>query len=300
MQYVARLTQLLYAAQVGCTEEMLTIAAMTSVASPFTAFEYGPSMDVAAEISRRKFVAEEGDHLTLLNVYNAFVHPRIGQQSPKWAAKYALSYASLRRAQAIRAQLKKYVTLHWQLPLESSDDGTKVRKCLVAGLFKNAAQRMDDGSYRSARHNAVLHAHPSSVMFTRAPPERWVVFQEVTHTTKAMMRDITVIDQAWLLELAYVALLTQAPLLRTATPPTAVLIDVHYGFVSASERRARICAVPLRPCARNWRRTRKRLVRVVYCPAKPRTAIGRMVVRSRVADMWIVCRTARISLSTSW
>ena len=95
MRYVDRLTQLLYAAHAGCSEEVLTIAAMTSVASPFTAFEYGPSMDVQAEIARRKFVAEEGDHLTLLNVYNAFVHPRIGQQSPKWAAKYSLSYASL-------------------------------------------------------------------------------------------------------------------------------------------------------------------------------------------------------------
>ena len=197
-----RLTQLLYAAQVGCTEEILTIAAMTSVASPFTAFEYGPSMDVHAEIARRKFVAEEGDHLTLLNVYNAFVHPRVGQQSPKWAAKYALAYASLRRAQTIRAQLAKYVTLHWSLPLQSSDDAVLIRKCLVAGLFKNAAQRMDDGSFRSVHHEATLHAHPSSVLFTRAPPERWVVFQEVTHTTKPMMRDITVVDQAWLLELA--------------------------------------------------------------------------------------------------
>ncbi|KAI3617130.1 hypothetical protein CBS9595_003039 [Malassezia furfur] len=169
---------------------------------PMMARAYGPSMDVQAEIARRKFVAEEGDHLTLLNVYNAFVHPRIGQQSPKWAAKYALSYASLRRAQTIRAQLAKYVTLHWSLPLRSSEDATLVRKCLVAGLFKNAAERLDDGSFRSVHHSALLWAHPSSALFTRAPPERWVVFGEVTHTTKPLMRDITVIDQAWLLELA--------------------------------------------------------------------------------------------------
>ena len=72
----------------------------------------------------------------------------------------------------------------------------------IRDSFKNAAQRMDDGSFRSVHHEATLHAHPSSVLFTRAPPERWVVFQEVTHTTKPMMRDITVVDQAWLLELA--------------------------------------------------------------------------------------------------
>lgn len=186
----------------GCTEELLTIAAMTSVASPFAAFEYGPSMDVAAEIARRKFVAEEGDHLTLLNVYNAFVHPRIGQQSPKWAAQYALSYASLRRAQAIRAQLQKYCTLHWSLPLTSTVDATLVRKCLAAGLFKNAAQRNDDGSFTSVHQNVPLYAHPSSVLFTRAASGSWVVYQEVTYTTKPLVRDITVVDQAWLLELA--------------------------------------------------------------------------------------------------
>lgn len=189
---------------------MLTIAAMTAVDSPFASIQYGASMDVAAEVARRKFVAEEGDQLTLLNVYHAFVSPRIGRQSAKWAAKHHLVYASLRRAQAIRAQLVKYVTLHWSLPLHSCDgDHVLVRKCLVAGYFKNAAQRMDDGSYRSARHNALLHIHPSSVLFTRAPPERWVVFQEATQTTKALLRDVAVIDQAWLLELAYVSLLTR-------------------------------------------------------------------------------------------
>ncbi|WFD01047.1 RNA helicase [Malassezia yamatoensis] len=175
---------------------------MTSVSSPFTKFEYGPTMDVHAEVSRRKFATEEGDHLTLLNVYNAFVDPRVGQHSSKWAAKHALSYASLRRACAIRAQLAKYVTIHWSLPLHSSNDSVLIRKCLVAGLFKNAAQRMDDGRYESVHHHASLYAHPSSVLFTRAAAERWVIYQEVTQTTKPMMHDITVIDQSWLTELA--------------------------------------------------------------------------------------------------
>ncbi|WFD08485.1 RNA helicase [Malassezia vespertilionis] len=193
---------LLYAAHTGCAEEMLTIAAMSSVDTPFTAYLNGPAIDVAAEIERRKFVAEEGDQLTLLNVYNAFVHPRIGRASPKWAAKHGLSYNTLRRAQTIRAQLHKYATLHWHLPMQSRTEPDVLLKCLVAGYFKNAAVRMDDGSYKAVLHGVPLHAHPSSVLFTRASPSRYVLYQEVTHTTKAMIRDIAVIEQAWLLEIA--------------------------------------------------------------------------------------------------
>ncbi|WFD32878.1 RNA helicase [Malassezia sp. CBS 17886] len=196
-------TALLYAAEAQCAEEVLTIAAMASVASPFPAFEYGPTMDVAAEVARRKFVAEEGDHLTLLNVYNAFVSPRIGRQSARWAAKHALHYAVLKRAVAVRAQLARYYTLHWRLPLHSAgSDHVCIRKCLAAGFFKHAAQRRDDGTYRAATHDTVLHVHPSSVLFSRTPPTRWVVFQEVTHTTKPMMRDLTVIERDWLVEVA--------------------------------------------------------------------------------------------------
>lgn len=133
---------------------MLTIAAMTSVASPFIQVK-GPA-GVAAEVSRRKFVATEGDHLTLLNVYRAFVDPRIGKQSPQWAQKYALSYAALRRAVGIRAQLEKYLVRRWRLPVEScGEDDARVRRCVVAGFFRHAARALPDGSYASARGGAV-------------------------------------------------------------------------------------------------------------------------------------------------
>ncbi len=48
----------------------------------------------------------------------------------------------------------------------------------------------------------VLNVHPSSVMFTRRASTGWVIFHEVIETTKSFMRDITVIEQDWLVELA--------------------------------------------------------------------------------------------------
>ncbi|WFD34304.1 RNA helicase [Malassezia cuniculi] len=191
---------LLAAVDEGCADEMLTIAAMTTVATPF--IQSKGAAGVAAEISRRKFVATEGDHLTLLNVYRAFVDPKIGKQSPQWAQKYSLSYAALRRAMSIRTQLEKYLVRRWRLPVTSSDDATKIRRCLVAGFFRHAARALPDGSYVSARGGATLHAHPSSVFSSRRPESGWVVYHEVLHTAKSYMRDVCAIEQDWLVEMA--------------------------------------------------------------------------------------------------
>lgn len=192
----------LWGAHRGCADELVTIAAMLSVATPFLHSDHRAA-DPRAEIARRKFVAEEGDALTLLNVYDAFVDPQQGRCSAAWAARHALNYATLKRAQAIRAQLAQYVTLHWRLPLRASHDATQLRYCLAAGFFQQTAQWMPDGTFRTL-HGTTLHAHPSSVYFTRTPPSRWVVYTELVHTTQPMIRDVTAVDEAWLLQLAYV------------------------------------------------------------------------------------------------
>lgn len=41
-------------------------------------------------------------------------------------------------------------------------------------------------------------------MFTRQPSTGWVIFHEVVETTKSFMRDLTVVEEEWLVELAYV------------------------------------------------------------------------------------------------
>lgn len=50
----------------------------------------------------------------------------------------------------------------------------------------------------------VLHAHPSSVLFTRVPASGYVIYHEVIETTKRFMQIVTAVDQEWLPELACV------------------------------------------------------------------------------------------------
>jgi len=46
-----------------------------------------------------------------------------------------------------------------------------------------------------------LYIHPNSCLFQASP--QYVVFHDVVLTTKPFMREVTVIDQLWLTELAY-------------------------------------------------------------------------------------------------
>lgn len=158
--------------------------------------------DITGELERRKFTSEEGDHLTLLNVYEAFVNK--GKKSAKFCQQHRLNFKALSRAVSIHNQLLKYLK-RWSIPLVSSDgDGDAIRRCLVSGFFRNAAEVQPDGTYRSVRERATLHAHPDSVLFTRHPPSKIVIFHEVIETTKRFMRDITAVEKEWLSELACV------------------------------------------------------------------------------------------------
>lgn len=82
------LVQLLASPEFQCSDEILTIAAMTSVQNVFL-IDDGDS--VKGELERRKFTAEEGDHLTALNAYNAFV--KYGRKSSKWCHTVRLPFS---------------------------------------------------------------------------------------------------------------------------------------------------------------------------------------------------------------
>lgn len=89
----------------------------------------------------------------------------------------------------------------FKIAWKSSNDIDSIRKCIVAGLFPNAAYLHMSGSYRSVRGDVPLEVHPTSVLYTLKLPS-WVVFTELSHTNKVHIKDLTVIDPVWLEVLA--------------------------------------------------------------------------------------------------
>ena len=167
---------LLSSSNFGCLSEILSIAAMVSLQGAVW-FQHDGERK-AGDSARRKFAAEEGDHLTLLNVYQAFVTK--GRKESKWCRDNYLNYKSMTRAVSIRAQLKRYLERFGMNVDESlaikmepdvvSSKGESIRKCLTNGYFAHAARMQPDGTFNTISGNLVLHAHPSSLMFVRKIP----------------------------------------------------------------------------------------------------------------------------------
>lgn len=196
---------LLSASTMGCMSEILSIAAMTSLQGAVWFHHDGEKK--ATESARRKFAVEEGDHLTLLNVYQAFVTK--GRKDSKWCRDNCLNYKSMTRAVSVRTQLKRHLerfgidvdeTLATSKRAdEVSDKGKQIRKCLAAGYFAHAARMQPDGIFKTVNGSVTLHAHPSSLMFNRKAD--WVIFHEILETgSKTFIRDVTKIEKGWLLD----------------------------------------------------------------------------------------------------
>ena len=77
---------------------------------------------------------------------------------------------------------------------------TKIRKAITAGFFFHAARKDPQEGYRTLVENQPVYIHPSSALFQRQPD--WVIYHELVMTTKEYMRERTVIDPKWLVELA--------------------------------------------------------------------------------------------------
>ncbi|XP_003384417.3 PREDICTED: probable ATP-dependent RNA helicase DHX35 [Amphimedon queenslandica] len=187
---------LLLSESFGCSEEILTITAMLQVNHAF----HQPTRQKAnASQAKRKFCVYEGDHLTLLNVYNAFIRYN---QDPRWCQQNFIHYKSLCHAVSIREQLKRLLHRFKIKLVSCHDDPIPIQKCIVSGFFVHAARLHYTGTcYKTIRGNHTLHIHPSSILFEERSPQ-WVVFNEVLQTSSLFMRDVTVVDPEWLYQLA--------------------------------------------------------------------------------------------------
>jgi ATP-dependent RNA helicase DDX35 len=196
---------LLAAPAFGVLAEMLSIAAMTNVIG--SGGGGGVWVEHTGErrrleATRRRFAAEEGDHLTLLNAYEAFVTR--GHKDVKFCRDNALNFKTMTRAASVRGQLERMLQrfgVGGESAADGGDKGERIRRCLTTGFFAHAARMQPDGTFRNVGGGTVLCAHPSSVMFNRRA--EWVVFQEVVEGgEKTFIREVTRIERAWLVEYA--------------------------------------------------------------------------------------------------
>ncbi|KAK9889764.1 hypothetical protein WA026_007145 [Henosepilachna vigintioctopunctata] len=188
---------LLNSGEFECSEEILTIISILQVETIFTKPSTGNTV-IKARIQKRLFEVEEGDLITYLNVYNGFIQ---SEMSKEFCHKNFINYKSMKRVVEIRKRLEKLLS-NYGIPIISASGSTQlIIKCLISGFFPNAAYLHYTGVYKTIRGDIELYINPDSVLYTITQPQ-WLIFCEVVHTKKLYMKDLTVIKDEWLIELA--------------------------------------------------------------------------------------------------
>lgn len=185
---------LILSTDLRCSDEILTIVAMLSIESPF----YRPKDKAAqADAKKAKFHHPEGDHLTLLAVYEGW---KASKFSSPWCFENFIQGRAMKRAQDVRKQLVTIMDRYKMEIVSANRDLNRVRKCIVSGFFTNAAKRDPQEGYKTMLEGQTVYIHPSSCLQNKSP--EWVIYHELVMTTKEYMRNIMVIEPKWLVELA--------------------------------------------------------------------------------------------------
>jgi HrpA-like RNA helicase len=179
----------------GCTRDVINMIATLSIDPVF----YSPhdKREEAYE-AKKQFINHDGDHLTLLNVFQQFLSCKGDSQ---WCQDRFISYRSMKQITDIRNQLLDFCVLFKMDTKQRDLDPQILVKCLLAGCFRNTAIIQPDGSYKTMVGKQTVHIHPSSVLFGKKAPA--VVYSELLSTSKKYMRNVSRIPIENLLELKY-------------------------------------------------------------------------------------------------
>mmetsp|Transcript_7895 Transcript_7895/g.12632 ORF Transcript_7895/g.12632 Transcript_7895/m.12632 type:complete len:705 (+) Transcript_7895:48-2162(+) len=203
-----------------CLSDMLSIVSLLSVESVF----YSPrDKREQADAAKKRFAHVDGDHMTLVNVYGAYIaNNKSAAALAEWCREHFINIRSLKKAQDVRSQLERLCHSaglgsaadmqplgHARAELGMGTGGSSgsgsgsghsnsvaIRRCLASAFFANCANRNPDGSYLTVSSRQEVSIHPSSVLFNKRPV--CVVYTTLIRTSKQYMRDVSVIDPAWL------------------------------------------------------------------------------------------------------
>lgn len=183
--------------QFGCSEEILTIAAVLSIQSIWISAR-GAQKEL--DEAKLRFATAEGDHVTFLNIYKGFLE---SNKSSKWCHKHFVNYHAMKKVIEVRQQLRKIANRIGIVLKSCEGDVQAVRKAITAGFFSNACRLeaySHNGMYKTVRGSEEVYIHPSSVLFRVNP--KWVVYHSIVSTERRYMRNVITVDPSWLTEAA--------------------------------------------------------------------------------------------------
>lgn len=156
---------------------------------------------------QRRFWVEEGDHLTLLNIFMSYLGN--SDNSVKFCQKYGLNLKNLTTVHRLYSTLLKYLKEVFKKPIDrvvrltTDEIRDCIRKALISAypsnIVKSDEQRACYIGLSSSSKTESFHIHPNSVLFKRLPP--LILYGQVVETTKKFLKFVTLIEADWLEEI---------------------------------------------------------------------------------------------------
>ncbi|KAJ1434750.1 P-loop containing nucleoside triphosphate hydrolase protein [Ochromonadaceae sp. CCMP2298] len=182
----------------GCSSEILTIVAMMSIGT--SVFFRPKDRAVHADNAKLNFArGGGGDHLTLMRCYNEWVDTGYSTQ---WCYENYLQMRNLNKARDIREQLEGLCERVEVEVSSNTQDIDAIGKALTSGFFYNTAKFSKSAEYKTVKNQHTVYIHPSSVLIKEEEPPRWLLYFELTFTSKEYMRTCMPIKGEWLVEIA--------------------------------------------------------------------------------------------------
>ncbi|KAJ0181763.1 hypothetical protein K1T71_002485 [Dendrolimus kikuchii] len=197
---------LLSAPEYGCLEEALSLVAVLSSENIFHTPMH--KREEAVKV-KQKFLSPLGDHITLLNVFNAYSKAPLKKQ---WCKENYLNNKNLSHACDIRRQLLS-ICQRFNMTISSCGSATdQLLKCLLSGLYTNcawlrvAAASGGAGPGAMGRYATASGApaalHPAGALHALRPPPPAVLYTELLHTRRSYMVTVSAIQPQWLQQVA--------------------------------------------------------------------------------------------------
>lgn len=144
---------LIASVDLGCSEEMLTIVSMLGAENIF----YRPKDKQAqADAKKAKFHQPEGDHLTLLAVYNGW---KASKFSNPWTSENYIQPRSLKRAADVRKQLLGIMDRYKNDIISCGNNFNRVRRAITSGYFRHAAKKDPQEGYKTLTEGTPIFLH---------------------------------------------------------------------------------------------------------------------------------------------
>lgn len=197
--------------ELGCSHEMLTIAAIQS--NQHSIFLRPCASKLAADLAHQRFACPISDHITQLNAVHAYLQTESQSIQPsasrddinmrEWCSDAFLSMRAIEEVKLIRMQLRKsFADLFKEDPkagrLESPDYDINIRKAL-AWAFSHQVAFSDGGGdlYRVLHFNWHAGIHPDSSLV--GINHQWIIYDSFVDTFQQHLTTVTAIEPEWIM-----------------------------------------------------------------------------------------------------